>query len=1204
MKETTFLKPPVLKIPKSGGACLAIRQLFIIFALAGQSLFSPRGGRGDRQNIKAFLSLKLRVKTTYLINKKKAAVALMAMATLLFGSLPARSALSERYSESSVLSEGKWAKIRVATSGMQYVSNSQLSSMGFSDPSKVNVYGFGGRQISETLNPEQPDDLPLLPCVRTSNGIIFFGVDHIDWSSSGKSTLYSHTMQSYSENSYYFLSDRETETFSLPSVDLKNTADAEEVSSFFERLVHEKDLYAPAATGRSLFGEDFRSGSQQSFNFALPGNVSGNASVLVAVGSKTTGAKGTFTFASNGKVSNNTLSVNAITSVDQFMRASSSRFDVTGCGDNLQLKISYATSGVLVFSRLDYIEVEYERALTMGNDELYFYMDESVDVAANLSGITSETEIWDVTSRHAPVKVEFNREGNSARFRIPAGYREYIAFNPSKVAKAPTFVENVQNQDIHSLPVPDMLIVTPAEFSAAAERVAQLHRNVDGMTVHVLTPEMIYNEFSSGTPDLSAFRKALKMWYDRGLDESESADSKMKYCLIFSRPTFDLKGVTEEVKNSGWPHIPIWQSTAGTTENTSYSTDDFIGMLEDYSSSATIGSNKINIAVGRFPVRTVEEANSAAEKLENYVLNPERASWRNNVMIVADDQDSGVHLEQAETMYGNMKDNGKGDTFQYERLYLDNFVLTSTSVGAQYPEAQARFLSKIEEGQALLAYIGHANTVSWTHEKLLTWKEITSFSNTRLPVLYAATCEFARWDEHDYSGAEVMWAFPKSGIIATICPSRAVFISQNGPLSAQFGKQVFGTYSDGKPLRLGDVHVNAKNGMTNGDDNKLRYVLMGDPAMRMPIPEYNVIAEEIAGKDISEISEENPDLPVIEARSTPLVKGRVADHEGNIIPDFNGLVYIKLYDSMEVVETLGNGSEGKKVIYNDHKTKLYEGVTRVENGKWEVKINMPYEIRNLYNPGRMTFYAVADDGREANGATEKYMVYGFDKDAPEDNKGPQITLFTINNEDFEDGGVTTSTPVVYAAFTDESGINVSEAGIGHQLQLTLDGSKIFTDITDYYSPDPNDSNAGSIIYQLPELAPGKHELKLSVWDNANNSTYASLNFNVAVNKKPDIFSINAIYAPDKSGLDFVISSDRPLSKLTCKVEVFDLSGIRVWSTTKDERTAQDSSLRIKWNYTTNSGQRLNRGIYVCKVTVESPEGSTTSKGKKIVVPAF
>ena len=758
-------------------------------------------------------------------------------------------------------------------------------------------------------------------------------------------------------------------------------------------------------------------------------------------------------------------------------------------------------------------------------------------------------------------------------------------------------VENqgtVANQDIHGMESPEMLIITPPEYLAAAERVAKMHRDQDDMTVHVLTPELIYNEFSSGVPDVSAFRKVMKMWYDR--DMEANGNQTIKYCLIFSRPTYDNKMVTSKVKAAGYPRVPIWQSPTGYTENTSYSTDDFIGMLEDNRSTLNMGNAKINVAVGRFPVRSVEEANTAVDKLIAYTTDPERASWRNNVMLIADDQDNAQHLEQTERMYANMIASNKGSDYLYERLYLDNFERQLTSVGLEYPEAKKRLLSKFEEGQALITYVGHANTVSWTHEHLLNWADINSFTNTRLPVLYAATCEFARWDADDYSGAEVMWAYPKTGVIAMICPSRSVFISMNGPFSAQFGKYALVRNRDGSPTRLGDSYRNTKNGIGNTDDNKLRYCLLGDPAMKMPVYSYTVETTEIYDVDIT-----NPDsdLPTIEARSNPIVKGYVADADGNKAADFNGYIYLKLYDAEKVIETKGNGDEGKKVLYNDRKTKLYDGVTKVENGEWEAKIFMPSEIENNYTPGRLTYYAVATDGREANGATDRFFVYGYDPNAPEDNKGPEILKFVLNHDEFEDGELTYKTPVVYASFSDESGINLSDAGIGHALMLTLDGKTVYTDIMNFYTPDLTDNTKGSFTYQLPEIPAGKHTLTLSVWDCANNSSYATLNFNVAAVKDPDIYNIST--ATTTAGIEFIISSDRPLAALACQLEVFDINGVRIWHNKSDDRTDADRALKMTWDYTTAAGNKVNKGIYICRATVETPEGKTAKKSKKIVI---
>lgn len=1101
---------------------------------------------------------------------------------------------AERYASSSVLSSGRWVKIKVKGPGMQYVSNAQLTLMGFTDPSRVNVYGYGGRMISEILDDSHPDDLPVLPVVRTSTGLVFFGVDYFSWAPAKSNTNYSHTINPYSEASYYFLSDRETEGARLPVADLTETSGLETADSFIERLVHEQDFFAPGVSGRNLLGEDLR--AAQSLNFKLPDNVGGDVSVVIGVGTNITNSTGRLNItSSNSTLSKSSEKIDGITSTEQFMRSSTVYLSGSKVGDSFNLGLSLSTSGVLNFARLDYVELEYERALKLPGDQLYFYFNEPEDLKAMLQGATAETEIWDVTTGHSPRKIGFSLSGTTASFRVESGYHEYVAFNPSKVSAAVENVGIIGTQDIHALESPDLLIISPEEYISQAERVAAMHRAQDDMTVHVVTPESLYNEFSSGNPDLSAFRKAMKMWYDRDI---ESGSQKIKYCLIFSRPTYDNKMASATVKAAGYPRVPIWQSPTGFTDNSSYSTDDFIGMLEDSNSTFSMGSAKINVAVGRFPVRSLEEARTAVDKLIAYTTNPGKASWRNNVMLIADDQDNGQHLDQTEKMYASLIASNKGRDFQFERLYLDNFERKLTSVGMEYPEAKKRLFAKFEEGQALVTYIGHANTVSWTHEHLLNWKDITSFSNTKLPVLYAATCEFARWDTDEYSGGEVMWAFPKTGVISMICPSRAVFINMNGPLSAQFGLYALVRNADGTPTRLGDSYRNTKNGITGTDDNKLRYALLGDPAMRMPVPSYDVVTTEIYDVDVTD---QSSDLPVIEARSNPVVKGQISDSDGNIVSDFNGFIYLKLYDAEKVIETFGNGDEGRVMIYNDRKTKLIDAATQVRDGLWEATLYMPSEIENNFTQGRLTYYAVSDDGREANGATEKFYVYGYDEDAPEDSKGPQILEFFLNNQNFKDGDVTYKTPVAYATFSDESGINLSDAGIGHSLLLTLDGKTIYTDIINFYSPDLFDATKGSFTYQLPELKAGKHSLELSVWDCANNSSYATINFNVAAVKEPDIYGIDTAINADRSGVEFIINSDRPLAALDCILEVFDINGTRVWHSSTADRTGSDSSIRILWDYNSAAGNRVGKGIYICRASVTTPEGKSTSKSRKIVI---
>lgn len=1103
----------------------------------------------------------------------------------------------EHYAQESKLARGKWVKINVEKSGMQFVSKATLASMGFADPSKVNAYGFGGALISENLHDPHPDDLPQLPTLKSARGIVFFATGNTCWTinSNSNGMFFSSETNPYSDDSWYFLSDIDAPEIQLPDAPTAASA-AGRTDRFTARLLHEKDLGAPHNSGRILLGEDFRSPSTQSFSFQLTDNADGNAMVKTVFSSRTTSGPASLMFAANGQrlPSNSADQIPQASASDQFMRQATSVKTVTGTGNSLQFQISYQASGTIHMARLDYIHVEYSRRLQLRDNQLHFWSTSGEPTLMTVAGTDSSTLVWDVTDPTAPMLVSTSAGNGSLSFVAPGGYREYIAFNPATAGFALSRSEAVSNQNVHAMETPDMLIVSPNEYLAPSNRLADHHRTVDSFKVAVVTPQQLYNEFSSGTPDVSAIRKALKMWHDRA--QAEGAEGP-RYCLIMARPTFDHK--TASTKPS-YPLVPIWLSRYGFSETTSYSTDDFVGMLDDSSPVFDMARAKIDVAVGRFPVISLQEANDMVDKVIKYTTEPEYGAWRNNIMIIADDQDNGVHLSQAENVYNGMTSAGNGSSFMYERLYLDSYPLMPAATGNTYPAAKERMLKLWNEGVMYIDYIGHASPKEWGHENLLNWNDINAFSNTRLPFIYAATCEFARWDATDRSGAEVLWLYPSSGIIATICPSRTVYISQNGTLNTASHKQIFERRPDGKGLRIGDIMRNGKNNMTSADDNKLRYALMGDPAMRLPSPPHSVEVEQLMGTDLTTADHDSPVLP---ARGRAHVSGSITGPDGSVDSGFNGVLEIKLLDAESPVETYGNGDNGRVMIYNDRKTRLYSGSTRVKNGKWETTILMPSEIENNYSPAKIVLYAWSDNGVEANGACDSFYVYGYDENAPADNDGPQIKSFVLNRDDFTDGDLVHTSPVVLASFADESGINLSDAGIGHKITLKLDEATYYDDVNSYFMSDPDDMTSGSIAYPLSDLAPGDHTLQLTVWDNANNSSTSSIAFTVGAAKEPVIYSLDTDVNPARDKVNFLLSTDRPMSRIDCTVEVFDLNGRTVWRSSDNMSTDITAGLRIQWDLNDASGCRVARGIYLYRATITSPEGMTKTASKKLAVTA-
>lgn len=1099
---------------------------------------------------------------------------------------------SERYATNSVLSQGNWAKIEVAETGMQFISDATIRNLGFSDPEKVNVYGFGGVMIPENLN--SPDDLPLLPSIRVNGGILFFGKGFIGWSVNDTSapTRYSHISNPYSDRSFYFISDVEGERKEAEKFESGLTASGAPITVFTERLLHEQELSMPMNTGRLVLGEEFRTQSNRSFNFPLPGNT-GDATVTVAFGCKTTAGTSSIVLTANGKqlpAANNDQMPYSST---KLIVTTVTNKEVEDPGLSLDLGIKFNGSGIVTTAALNYIEVEYPRSLTFTGGELYYYLSPTQPSEVIVGGAGSSVRLWDVTNPEAPLEVATKLTESGLSYLAEPGYHEYVAFDPSRISRAASPSVKVNNQDIHSLPAPDMLVICPAEFTAAGERLAAFHAATDGLQVTVLTPEAIYNEFSSGKPDVTAFRKLLKMWYDRANGQEGDYPA---YCLIMSRPTYDNKQVTAHVKNSGYPRVPIWQSPTGETQTTSYSTDDYIGMLKDVTGNFNIGTAEIHVAVARMPFKSMTEANAALDKLENYVSNPDLGSWRNNVMVIADDQDNGVHLDQAENVIETMLSTNKGSEFQYEKLYLDAYTLEYTGVGASYPQAHNRLMNKWNEGLTLIDYIGHANPSGWGHEYLLTWPNIISMSNTRLPFIYAATCEFLRWDADEVSGAETLWLLPNSGAIGLICPSREVLISANGVLNKSTAKYFFEQEENGDFIRVGDVMRKGKNDSNTGT-NKLRYGLIGDPSMRLPFPKLNVIVDEINGVNIAEAEE----YPVLQARSSVKLSGHVEDTDGLPLEDFNGIAEITLFDAEKVISTNANGSDGVVSVYNDRKTRLFVGRTKVTDGKWETSFTMPAEIENNYSPALLSFYAFSEDGREANGSSDKLFAYGYDEKAPDDFEGPKMLEFYLNSPSFVSGSQVSPNPVLTARFFDESGISLSEAGIGHNITLNLDGKTYYDDVAQYFVPDENEPGKGHLVYSLGDIPQGSHTLSLTVWDSANNSTTATLSFAISALWKPTIETLTTDVNPATSGVNFIVATDGSTSSMECAIEVFDIWGRKVWRDTAPSLTSSSTRTSLGWNLCDFGGVRVSGGIYLYRAIIKTDSGATVTKTKKLIV---
>ena len=251
----------------------------------------------------------------------------------------------------------------------------------------------------------------------------------------------------------------------------------------------------------------------------------------------------------------------------------------------------------------------------------------------------------------------------------------------------------------------------------------------------------------------------------------------------------------------------------------------------------------------------------------------------------------------------------------------------------------------------------------------------------------------------------------------------------------------------------------------------------------------------------------------------------------------------------------------------------------------------------------MSLYAASDDGIEANGHFDNFYVYGWNEDGTSDTEGPEITGFGLNTPNFTNGGTVSSMPVVLARLSDESGINISSAGIGHKLRLTLDGKTHFDDLENYFIPAEDDIFSGDICYPMSELSDGEHTLTLTAWDNAGNISSADIDFKVTVSPKPTIYDVVTDANPAVSSVTFTILHDRIQELTDARIDVYDLSGRRVWSKDLSSKGGYDETTQMTWDLTDGSGHRVDRGIYIYRASLTSEEGVTVSKSNKLAVAA-
>ena len=1134
----------------------------------------------------------------------------LAVLTITTGSVQALD--KSYYAPESKLANGKWVKIAVKESGIYQITADDVRSWGLgSDLSQIHIFGYGGAPLSETMLADNyADDLPQVPVVRSGERILFYAQGPTTWQYLNKSFTHVQVQHPYSNSGCYLVTNDDryndvdiTKAENTPVGPLKNT--------YIERLFHEQEYDNPGETGRVFLGESFASNRSQNFQFDLSGIVSGTkVKVYPVFAAQTSGGSGSMSYSYNGtpiqQVQADNLAVIKNLSHDHYVSTQTiKQFTLEGT-DKLDFQVNFACRGTVHLARLNFITINFERQLALRNGSLAFGLDNAGrDTTYQLTGGNGTMRVWDVTRPFAPVQMNVRMTDDIATFSpAVSGRREFIAFVESDKYSHPEFIGDVANQNIHAQATPDMIILAPNAYLEQARRVADLHEQYDGFRVLVLDHEKVFNEFSSGTQDAMAYRRLCKMFYDRGMSED---GHHLQYLLLFGGGNYDNRLIGTNANSLNYPKLLTWQSEASSTEDNSISTDDYFAVLGDGSKSTTY--DKMNIAVGRMIVKSVEEARTVVNKLEKYITKPSYGAWKNQIMFVADDENDGDHMTQSMDMIDSIRVHG-GENMICNYVFIDAFNAVSNGGSSTYPDARAKMFNSLTEGTLWWNYIGHASTQNWTGNGLMMRSDVENLLYYRhLPVLFAATCEFCRYDNATVSSGERIFTNANGGAIAVICPARIAYIQENGTFTKAVARYIFEGDSTGRPTRIGDIIKKAKNYVATSSNNNRRFFVFGDPAMRLAYAPLTARVETINGQPIDG---EDSEKFVFKARESVEFGGKILGLDGDVATNFNGAVISTLFGPEQSVTTHGyvDGKEGKslKVTYEDRPNRLAINVDTVIGGEFTVRVIIPSEVNNEYDNYRaalINLYAYdSRDNLEAMGSNSDFYIYGYEDEQVADTIGPDIITMGLNNDYFVDGTDVNESPLLLATIADNSGVNFSQAGIGHSMTLTLDGTTSYNDLVSYYTPMFADQGTrGSISYQLSDLPQGMHTLRLRVWDVYNNVSEKTIAFNVIQGLAPEIADIYSLFDDSAGETAFYVKHNRPDAVVSVTIEVYDLMGRPVWRTTQSGRSDMFTSTPVIWDLMDNGGRRVPRGIYIYRATISTDGVQVATKSKKLAIPA-
>lgn len=1200
-----------------------------------------------------------------------------AAAVIAAGVLPAvtASAQSQRaanplpdsyYAKSSAMSQGHWAKVSVNREGIHQITYDELRQLGFSDPTRVKVCGYGGASLThDTFRTSDPDDIAATQYMHTADGrVLFYGVPdvtaRIDGYYKNGSTVTPLFNTGVYRNYYatygcYLLTDAENIAAPAQATAFGATEEGAVTDSHLSLQYYEPEVDVPKHRSGDTFA-DFRTaimhgGSipNNSAPYPVPFDIrdydrtaAAPAQMYLAIamgwdnfGSTKTlevGGMEGFTVAPasyeiNGRTVSLPLSINPYSYYTGYTNGSGfysvtpdAATESTADGSYSALVSFFKNMAAedACYQAFDRGSLIYPRLNRIGDFAGGLVMDFTsapATTAIRLTGADASTCVWDVTDtyRITPCEVRQGTDAGTALFTparsyditdASAGCARIVAFNPAQQQLPVTLVGPVANQNLHSLAEADMLIITTDALYDAACQLAQIHKEHDGSIVAVATQQQIFNEFSSGTPDLMAYRRLVKMLHDRNPE-------RLRAVLLYGTSLSDNRQIvmhTNMEKLLIYEVLPVSKSlnTAVVEPEIHFGTDNYVGMIDGNYNPELMHRSYIHVPVSRLPVTDAGVAAKVNEKIRNY-LNADNSAYYPRVLLTADDGDESAHFEDSRALCEAMKKENAGLSFINDQVSL--YPRPNSSA----PGANKKLLSSMNSGIGFFGYSGHGNSDALTGEGLLNNNDVQKMKNKVLPVAMISSCNTNCYDlEGTGSITQQMILNPNGGMIAAIGSARSVYQNYNQTINLAVGR----AYASAKGgTTLGSWFADAVNHILDPDNmassdqlrfNTLCYGIIGDPLVPIAAPGYSATVS-----TINDIAVTDGSIAEVKPLTKVHITGQIEGDEN--ASTFNGVLKLRLMDGADSIKTIINSKGEKEITFTDEHLELASAAAKVVNGKWEADIFVPHstyakltnkaQAEDSETDTRMTNRliltasgTVAENVRtQAMGYTDRIRVLD-QTDAEFSGAGPVIEQFYINTPSFVEGALTERDVTAFATVRlGEAGLSTSDI-MGSAGRLELDGgSRVFSGAASAFVINPD--GTASLTYPIGDLAPGRHTLTLNVRDNAGQMASASLSFvATAEDARPTLV------------LDREIARDELVMDLTGEVfEATEADGNRdvhlyVYNDKGDiVLRKQNISFPYTWDLKDNDGKDVADGHYQVRVLTRLGSLYTRASGNTTVI---